>query len=104
MHEIVIAERIVKEAKKFGDINEVSIVLGELCNITKDELQGAIQTIVNWKIDILVEESKIECSCDYSGKANIIDKGHGYCIFNCPNCHKKPSVIKGGDIRIIGVK
>lgn len=104
MHEIVIAERIVKEAKKLGNVNEVSIVLGELCNITKEELQGAIQTIVNWKIDIILEESKVESSCGYSGKANIIDRGHGYCIFNCPNCDKKPIVIKGGDIKIIGVK
>lgn len=104
MHEIVIAERIIKEAKKFGDVSEVNIVLGELCNITKEELLETLGYLVTWKINIQNEESKIESSCGYSGKANIIDRGHGYCIFNCPKCDQKPNVIRGGDIRIIGVK
>jgi len=37
-------------------------------------------------------------------KARILDKGHGYCLFNCPKCEGKPEILQGGEIKIVGVE
>ena len=70
--------------------------------INQNELGNLTQK--SWKIIIEFEQSKIQCNCGYKGKANIIDKGHGYCIYDCPNCHKNPKVLEGGSIKIIEIE
>ena len=103
MHEAVIANKIIQEAKKQGAEKELSLEVGELCEIEAHELEEALENLVPWKLNVQERKSKIECACGYAGRARIIDKGHGYCVFNCPNCNKKPNVLEGGEIKIIGV-
>ena len=104
MHETLIVDKIIKEAKKQGNISSIMIELGELCDIYPEELENHLKEQVNWKVDIIYKKGIIKCSCKYRGPAEILDKGHGYCVFRCPNCKNKPEVIEGGEIKIIGVK
>ncbi len=102
MHEIAIAEKIIREAKKQKqNIKAIEIEVGELEEIEAHEVEEVLQSLTKWKIKVNEKKSKIKCECGYEGRANILDKGHGYCVYNCPQCEKKPEVLEGGDIKII---
>lgn len=100
------AKKIVEEAKKLGVENELEIEVGELCDISAEELKEAIESIENWKVYSNRKESKVKCECGYIGRARILDKGHGYCYFGCSECGetgKGLKVLEGGEIKITGV-
>ena len=104
MHEIKIAQKIIKEAKKQGVKQEIEIEVGELSDIASDELKEALAGLIRWKITAVERKSKVQCACGYVGRAEIIDRGHDYCIFKCPQCGNNPNVLEGGEIKLIGVK
>ena len=104
MHETVIVNKIIEEAKKLGNIKEITVEVGELCGITPEEVEETLKKMTDWKVKTNFKESRIKCQCGYEGTAKIIEKGHGYCLFNCPKCGKKPEVIEGGEIKIKSVE
>ena len=59
----------------------------ENINLNEDLVIGS-----DWDVEVNFVKSKIECYCGYNGEANIIERGHGYCLFNCPSCFGKPEV------------
>ena len=134
MHEINIADRIFRDARGAGATHFLRVEIGELCEITKEELEEGLGKVTNvnvvgslqdfggtilqssnsekdfelgeWKFKVDFVESKIKCSCGFEGRAKILDRGHGYCLYGCPSCGstgEKVSVIKGGEIKIVGV-
>lgn len=103
MHEIVFAKKVLKEAKEQGATHEIEVEVGELCEIEAHELKDALTDLTGWNIIANEKESKIKCKCGYIGRARIVDKGHGYCYFNCPRCSSHPQVLEGGEIKIVGV-
>lgn len=141
MHEIQFASKILKEAKKAGAKSFVKVEVGELVEITPEELELGLKKISQgsldyeesheheehhshdhthkfdeeelkelhegcreWKFEVVFVKSKVKCPCGYEGQAGIVDRGHGYCIFNCPECGKKPDVLEGGEIKIIQIE
>ena len=104
MHEIAIAEKVIREAEAQGAQIAIKIEVGELAEITAEELEEALVQMTDMKPIIEKVQSRIKCKCGYEGKAQILDRGHGYCIFKCPECDNKPEVIAGGEIRITGVE
>ena len=65
MHDTFVIEKIIDEANKLGEIKEINIELGDLCNITKDHLKEHLSEQVDWKININVKKSKVKCTCGY---------------------------------------
>ena len=115
MHEITIATKLVDDLRKRVDISNIvriEIELGELSEITKDELYHGLRHIfkdhMDQEVDIIIEvkQSLIRCNrCFYKGKANIIERGHELCIFNCPICNNfDVKVISGKDIKIKNIE
>lgn len=104
MHEVEIVGKIVKEAKKAGASKSIVVNVGELCEITAKEVEDTLRKLVDWNIKINNVKSKVKCSCGYVGSAKIVDRGHGYCYFRCPECNKNPIVLEGGEIKIAGVE
>jgi len=105
MHETIIAGKIIEEAEKLGVKKQIEIECGELGDLSKEELKEALKEMSDFKIKVTGKVSMIKCSCGYEGRAKIVDRGHGYCLYNCPECeNKKPEVIEGGEIKIIGVE
>lgn len=105
MHETAIANKIITEARKQKTkISFLGVEVGELAEVEAHEIEEALKNLTKWSIKVNEKESKIKCSCGYEGRANIIDRGHGYCIFNCPKCENKPNVLDGRDIRIIKIE
>ncbi len=104
MHEIAIANKIIQEAKLNGAEKIIQLEVGELAELTAEEVEDALLKLTDMEIRINYKDSKINCACGYEGRARIVDKGHGYCVFNCPKCSSKPQVLEGGGIRITGVE
>jgi|WetSurMetagenome_2_1015567.scaffolds.fasta_scaffold198292_2 Zn finger protein HypA/HybF involved in hydrogenase expression len=107
MHEITYAKFVINEAKRVGARKEVKIEVGELCDIESFELKEAMAGLIDWKLDVYEKESRIKCKCGYDGRAKIVDRGHGYCFFGCPECSavgKDLNVLEGGEIKIVGVE
>lgn len=104
MHETIIANRIIEEAKKSGASKSFTLEVGELAELTAEEIKDALTNITNLSIDIIKIKSLVECECGYTGKANILERGHGYCYYNCPKCSKNPKIIMGGEIKITKIE
>jgi len=133
MHEINIADKVLREARNAGAKSFFRVEIGALCEITADELEEGLKMLtevsvvgnynvfgnvilqksggdlrdseINFKVDF--KQSRIKCKCGYSGRANIVDRGHGYCVWNCPRCGlsgKNVAVLDGGEIKIIEVE
>src|SRR3989344_4854 len=103
MHETIIAKKIIDEAKKSGAKKAIEVEVGILSEITSEELLDALKNMAKWDVKEISRKRRVKCSCGYIGEARIIDRGHGYCLFNCPKCSGKPSVLEGGEIKITGV-
>ncbi|MDP1729451.1 MAG: hydrogenase/urease maturation nickel metallochaperone HypA [archaeon] len=103
MHETFIIEKIINEANKLGKVKEIELELGELCNITKEDLEEHLIEMTNWKVKINLKKSLVKCKCGYEGSPKILERGHDFCLFCCPKCNKKPEILKGGKIKIIEV-
>ncbi|MFH1376225.1 MAG: hydrogenase/urease maturation nickel metallochaperone HypA [Candidatus Woesearchaeota archaeon] len=104
MHEITIANKIIEEAKKQGASKSMKIEVGELCELTALEIEEALRKLIDWNLEVNFVKSLVKCSCGYEGSARIVERGHGFCYFNCPSCGGNPKVLKGGEINITGVE
>ena len=103
MHEINIAKQIYEKLKDKKP-KKVKIAVGELCDFFPEEIKEALETLTGWKVEVIEEESLVECGCGYRGRAEILEKSHGYIVYRCPDCKGKPKVIKGDSVRILGYK
>ncbi len=104
MHELRLAEKIMDEAKRQGATSAIRIQVGDLAEVTADEIKEVLERYAPWKVTVETVKSNVRCSCGYTGEARIIEREHDYCLFNCPRCGKRPRVIAGGEIRLIGVE
>ncbi len=105
MHEQIIVSKILAEAEKLGNISELQLEVGELSDITGEELKDSLENMTRLKLKISSKISKVKCSCGYTGRAKILERGHDFCLYVCPKCrNKKPKVLEGGAIKIIGAK
>jgi len=102
MHEIAICQRIIDEAGNLGVSKSIVVEVGELGEIGSEEVEETLKKMVDWDVRVEGVDSKVKCSCGYSGRARIVERGHGFCIFNCPECSGKVEVLGGGGIRIVG--
>ncbi|MBS3126302.1 hydrogenase maturation nickel metallochaperone HypA [Candidatus Woesearchaeota archaeon] len=103
MHETLIAKRILEEAKKAGAKKALEVEVGELGEVTPEEVEETLRNMTRWRVKVSFKRSRVSCKCGYQGPAHIVEKGHGYCVFDCPRCGKKPDVLEGGEIKVIGI-
>ncbi len=98
MHELIYSNRLIEEAKQFGDVKKIIIEVGELANITAKELEKTLRLLTKWEVEVLKKDSKVKCKCGYEGEAEIIDRSHSSVIYNCPKCGGLPKVLSGSKI------
>ncbi len=103
MHETVIANNIITEAKKHGEVKDIYLEIGELAHIPKSDLLECIKKLVKWKIHAEEKKAEVKCACGFSGEPKILDRGHDYFFIECPECKKIPELIDGKDIKIVKV-
>jgi len=104
MHETVFANKIVEEAKKKGKVTKITVEVGELAQIPAPELKGTLAQMVDWDLNVVEKEASVVCPCGFEGRPKILEKGHGYTLFQCPECGTVPKVKEGEDIILKEVK
>ncbi len=108
MHEISICQRILEESKKAGAKKSISIEVGELAVLSGNEIISTIKDLdPKMRVEIKEIKNKILCpKCNSENQANILEKGHGYSIYECSSCQNKKDlkILQGGEIRIVEVE
>jgi len=105
MHETVIIAGIIEEAKKYGEVEEISLEIGELAHVPAHELIESFERMVDWKITYKEKKSKIKCTCGFVGHPKVLEHGHDFFFIECPKCKKSmPEILEGKDIKVIDVK
>lgn len=103
MHDVRVAEQIIAAARPFGTVKRVVVAVGELSGMEPEELRETLQTMTSWQVETRVVAGNIRCACGFTGAPEILEQGHDYCLFRCPDCKKKPEVVAGGEIMLVGV-
>ena len=104
MHEMNLAKKIVKKAKKLGATKEIVISVGELVDVFPNEIKEVIERLSSFNVKVIEEKAKVKCECGFEGRPKILNKEHGFVFYVCPNCGKIPKAVKGNKIKIIQVK
>lgn len=102
MHEMSIAMKILDDAKKLGSPKSITVTLGDVSGLTKEELVAAIATVSKVKVKVEMEEGRVKClSCDYTGPPEIIHREHGSVLMCCPECQgRRLKILAGGEIKL----
>lgn len=106
MHETAIASKIIEEANQQGEVEELTLEIGELAHVPAHELVECLEQLVSWKITHSVRPSLVKCvNCSFEGPPKILERGHDSFIIECPKCTiPMPEVVDGKDIKIVNVK
>jgi len=117
MHEVSIVSNLVKsiiselENHNFSKVNSVTVVIGDMTNLGKDQMEFAYEVVTRdtilegSEIIVMNEPIEVECvECKYVGLVKTIkfdeDYGHSVPILACPECNSKVTIIKGESCRI----
>lgn len=105
MHDLFPVQHMIEEAKKHGNVKEVSVEMGELCDLHDHDIKGRIEQLTDWKVNFSIKPAKVRCAnCNYEGAPKILEKTHDQIIYTCPQCNSKPKVIEGKELILIEVK
>lgn len=99
MHELTIARKIVDS---FGmkAAKEAIVEVGELAEITAEELERAVKQLTSINIQFKIVEAEVECGCGFKGRPKITAREHDVVMFECPKCTQIPDIISGDEIEI----
>ncbi len=101
MHEQTIAKRIIEEVQTYGDVESVTIEVGDLAHLPANEMKAVLEKMTEWKINVVSKKSKILCECGHTGEPVILQQMHDQNIYECPECKQMmPKIIEGGDITL----
>jgi len=104
MHDTVIAKKIIEDAKRHGEVKSISVDIGEIAHITKEQLEPTLTSLVDWKVDLQEVKAQAKCSCGYEGPPKILERGHDFCVYECPECGNVPEITQGKDIVLKSVE
>lgn len=98
MHETIIANQLIEEAKKQGNVRKIVVEVGELADMPAEELGETLKAMVQWEVVIVKAKAKVTCPCGYEGDPKIISQEHDAVIYECPECTQVPDVAYGDEI------
>ncbi|MFH1210015.1 MAG: hydrogenase/urease maturation nickel metallochaperone HypA [archaeon] len=104
MHEITICKQLLNQLDKYKNIKSITLEVGTLAPLTKQELKETMETLVNYKVNVIEKEARVKCLCKYKGSPHIIQRGHDFVLFDCPTCGKNPTIIDGNKIIIKNIE
>jgi Zn finger protein HypA/HybF involved in hydrogenase expression len=107
MHDQIYAQQIIKQAEEHGTIRTISIEVGDIAPLTKEQLENAIKSQrPGWRVKIYKKEGNIKCQkCGFEGKPEVIDRGHEEVFIQCPVCENSlPEIVDGENIILKSVE
>ena len=106
MHETVLVAKIIAQAKRKKPLRGVKgIVLrvGDLATVKGPEIREKLVALTGWKVKIVKEAARVKCACGFTGKPSVLERGHDFVLFICPNCQSVPRIVKGGGLDVMKV-
>ena len=103
MHETIIADSIINEARRHGAVKIIYLEIGELAHVPESELIGCLRRLVKWKIYSKEKKAKVKCKCGFMGHPKILERGHDSFLVECPKCKRIPKLVDGTQIKILKV-
>ena len=100
MHETAIVHELITEAKKHGDVQRISLEIGELAHCPGEEIIECFKRLVPWKISWKEIPARVKCACGFVGHPSILSRGHDHFMIECPKCKKVPELKTGTQIII----
>lgn len=106
MHEQIIANQIIQDASKYGNIKAITIEVGDLAHLPADEMRDVLEKLTNWKITVTSKKATILCDgCGFEGEPLIKEHMHDHSIYECPKCkYVMPTILDGQDILLKDVE
>jgi len=104
MHDKILAAKIVKEAEKHGEVEEITVEVGQLSGVAPDEMQKALESRVGWKVCTKQKEAVVRCVCGYEGPAKVILDENNNQSVKCPDCGGAPKVTEGNRVILMDVR
>lgn len=101
---MALADEIISEAKKQGNVRSVDIEVGDLSSISAEEIRGCLEQLSDFKVNIIRKRAKVSCECGYTGEPEITHRTHDNIFFECPNCGSVPDVNAGSSIILKAVE
>ena len=81
MEQVAIAEKLIKEAQQKGKVKTLFIDVGELADITAEELATTLKTLVSWNVVIQEKKSVVRCTCGSKGEPKIVERRNNLVFF-----------------------
>jgi Zn finger protein HypA/HybF involved in hydrogenase expression len=103
MHDAVMAVQItaaVKKSAKGKPVKSVTLLLGEYSGFENHDIKGALEAVSGWKVRVEIEKASAKCSCGFTGRPKLLERGHDFCLYECPKCGKVPKLVEGGEIAV----
>ena len=85
-------------------MKSVLVEVGELGPLPAKDLETTLKTIVKWDVEVRERKGLVKCECGFQGHPKILERGHDFCLFECPECGNVPTAVEGKDIRLISVE
>jgi len=110
MHEQVIAQEIISEAKKqevvHGTLTGITVEVGDVAHLPAHEMRDVLQALMpEWDIRVVEKKARVACECGFTGEPVILEKGHDHNVFKCPSCGAlMPRVLDGDKIVLVSVE
>ncbi len=107
MHDTVIAVKIIADVKKRTQgkkVIQVSLEVGELAPVEDHHIQETLALLSGWKVEAKETPSHVKCPCGFRGRPKIIERGHDFVLFSCPQCGAVPQIVKGDGIEVKDVQ
>ena len=105
MHELSIAKDIVKQVRDKNP-KEIIIEMGELAQLSEEELRNALSLFLNCEIIIKSKKGTAKCKkCGFTGKPRVLGRTHDYIFMKCPKCGGMEfDILEGKDIILKSAK
>ncbi|MDP2750012.1 MAG: hydrogenase/urease maturation nickel metallochaperone HypA [Nanoarchaeota archaeon] len=104
MHHITLANDIVEEAEKYGNIRAITLEVGELAKATPTQIKEGLAYLNEWDVNVVLKKAVVKCKCGHKGMPKIVDRSHDFIFFECPVCGEVPQVLEGDEIKILSVE
>ncbi len=98
MHEQVVAQNIIQEAKKHGSVKSIVVEVGDLAHLPAKEMREVLERLTDWEINVVSMKALVLCNdCKHLGLPEIMQQMHDHCVFKCMKCGKMFPEVEEGD-------
>ncbi len=97
MHEQAIAQQIILEAQKQGNVKAITVEVGDLAHLPAGEMREILVKMTDWKVEVRSKKAEVRCKCGFEGEPRILQQLHDHSVYECSKCGATMPEIVAGD-------